>query len=541
VRRVLRVSGLLLAIVAIAFAAAWYSGRVEALLIARFIRAVAQENLERQLATPAGYPGRRPVELATFAPELDAIDQTRSRELEAFLTTATIPDIQERFQSGSLSATELTIHFLNRIRRYDERLHSVSELDPDVLQAARELDAERIAGNVRGPLHGIPVILKDNIAAGGALHTTAGAAALRELRTDRDAPLVQNLRRAGALILGKAAMSEWANFTSSQLPNGFSAVGGQVRNPYGPFDVSGSSSGSAVAVAAGLVAVSVGSETWGSLVSPASQNEVVTIKPSKGLVSGEDVIPIIPAYDTVGPMARSVTDAAILLEVLAGDGAHYRDALDENGLAGLRLGVVGLRAEVSEGDNVLLSEVILAIEGAGAEVVTLPPGTLVDVRTEVDDFFALANHEFVRGVDAFLAGTRSRVRTLAEVIAFNEADPATRAPFGQDLLVGSQESAASEAEHTTRRERAQGQAREKIDGMLAGEDLDLLLAIGPPFYIPFCVAGYPALVVPGGRRDSGEPVGVTFVGRAGAEPLLIRAGYAFEQATNARRAPELEP
>ncbi|MBW2422433.1 MAG: amidase [Deltaproteobacteria bacterium] len=531
----------MLVIVAIGLAAAWYTGQVEGFLISRSVRATAQENLEAQLATPAGYPGRRPVEMAPFAAELDGFDKARARELDGFLEWATLLDIQARFEAGSLSSSELTSYFLRRIRRYDERLKSVSELDPDVLRAARELDAERAAGRVRGALHGIPVLLKDNIATGGALHTTGGAAALRELHTLRDAPLVANLRRAGALILGKAAMSEWANFTSTRLPNGFSAVGGQVRNPYGAFDVSGSSSGSAVAVAAGFVTVSVGSETWGSLVSPASQNAVVTIKPSHGLVSGEGVIPIIPSYDTAGPIARSVTDAAILLEALAEEGAHYRSALDEKGLAGLRLGVVALRAEVTEGDDPLLAAAVEAIDAAGAEVVVLPPGSLADVRTQVTDFRALADHSFVRGVDAFLAGTRSKVRTLADVIAFNNEDPATRVPFGQDLLVRSQESSMSEAEYRATQTRAQARAREKIDGMLEENDLDLLLAIGSAFYVPYCDAGYPALVVPAGQRASGEPVGVTFVGRANAEALLIRAAFAFEQATRARRAPKLEP
>jgi amidase len=552
VRHALRRFGVVAAVAllaaAVAFAAAWYSGGVEELLIARLVRATAQENLARQLATPAGYPGRRPVDMAAFAGELSALDgdedRTRLRELEEFLAAATILDIQARFEAGDLSAAELTTHYLGRILRYDGQLQSVSEIDPHVLRAARDLDRERAAGRVRGPMHGIPVLLKDNIATDGALHTTGGAAALRGLRTERDAALVENLRRAGAVILGKTAMSEWANVTSSQLPNGFSAVGGQVRNPYGPFDVSGSSAGSAVAVAAGLVTVSVGSETWGSLVSPASQNAVVTIKPTAGLVSGEGMIPVIPSYDTAGPMARSVTDAAILLDALAeqgrsGQGEPYRNALARNGLAGLRLGIVGLRAEVTPGDDGLLLAATRAIERAGAEVVTLPEGSLVDVRSQVADFTALANHDFVQGVDAFLAETASPMQTLADVIAFNAEAPAERVPFGQDLLVRAQESSSSEAEYTATKTRAQTRARETIDAMLAQNNLDLLLAIGPPFYLPFCAAGYPALVVPAGQRPSGEPVGVTFVGPANAEPLLIRAGFAFEQATRARRAPTL--
>jgi amidase len=196
---------------------------------------------------------------------------------------------------------------------------------------------------------------------------------------------------------------------------------------------------------------------------------------------------------------------------------------------------------VTEGDDRIRAAALKAIDAAGAEVVVLPSASLADVRAQVADFTLLANHSFVRGVDAFLAGTRLQVRTLADVIAFNNEDPATRVPFGQDLLVRAQETSTSEAEYQAVQTRAQAGAREKIDRMLEENDLDLLFTIGPAFFIPYCAAGYPALVVPAGQRPSGEPVGVTFVGRAGDEPLLIRAAFAFEQATRARRAPELQP
>jgi amidase len=539
-RRVLKALALILTVLAGGLVAAWYSGQVEEAIIESAIRAPGEANRKRQLVTPPGYPGRRPVAMAAFEAKLDALGADRQHQLDDFLAAATIPDIQARLDEGTLTSVELTLHLLDRIRRYDERLQSVSEIDPNVLETARELDAERAAGRIRGPMHGIPVLLKDNISTAGALHTTAGAAALRDLQTGIDAPLVRNLREAGALIFGKGAMSEWANFTSSTLPNGFSALGGQVRNPYGAFDVSGSSSGSAVAVASGLVTVSVGSETWGSLVSPASQNAVVTIKPSFGLVSNEGMIPVVPSRDTAGPIARSVSDAAILLDALSGAaGMPYGKALRENGLSGLRLGVVSVRGEMTEGDDLVLSRALDAIEKAGGKVVRLAPSSLLDARFEVQDFGVLANHGFVRGVDAFLAGTSSEVRTLAEVIAFNEEDLVKRAPFGQDLLVGSMESTATDADVEETKAQSELRARETIGAWLEEGEADLLIAIGSAFNVPFCAAGYPALNVPAGARPTGEPVGLTFVGRAGDEALLIRAAFAFEQQTRARTAPDL--
>jgi amidase len=540
VLKILKVLLLFVLVLGIGLITAWHSGHFEAVAIDLTLRTPMEENLQRQRGTPAGYPGRRPVDLTPFSLELDNRDAERTRALDDFLETATILDIQARLVAGTLTSTELAVHQLERIRRYDGYLQSVSEIDPQLLKAARELDAERSAGRVRGAMHGVPVLLKDNIASKGRLHTTAGAIGLRNLKTGFDAPLVRNLRENGALIVGKSAMSEWANYTSSTFANGFSALGGQVRNPYGDFDVSGSSSGSAVAVAAGLVTVAVGSETWGSLVFPASQNAIVAVKPTFGLVSNEGMIPIISSRDTAGPMARSVTDAAILLDVLVGSsGSSYQDALQAGGLAGLRLGLVSGRAEAMEGDDLLMDRAIAAIEGAGGVVVELPPTSIVSSALEFADFSFLANHEFARGVDAFLADTPSDIKTLADVIAFNKEDPSRRVPFGQDLLIGSVESSANFKEVEVTKERSERRARAAIDGLLKDAGADLLITMGPAIKVPFCAAGYPALNLPAGRRPSGEPVGLTFVGRSGEEALLIRAAFAFEQETRARSAPDL--
>jgi amidase len=549
-KRITTASLLLAALVA----TAWLTGLVDRIAIDHFVRRPQQQNLARQLESPEGYAGRRALDFSPFSAPLAELRDSRARELDALLESATILDVQRSFQRGEFSAYELSLYFLARIRTLDGALHAVTELDPGALGAAERLDAERSASGPRGPMHGIPVLLKDNISSGGALHTTAGARALEDSRASRDAFIVRRLREAGAVILGKTALSEWANFMSVRLPNGFSAVGGQVRNPYGPFDVSGSSSGSAVAVASSLATVSVGTETWGSLIFPASQNSVVAIKPSVGLVSRDGILPMVGTQDTAGPMARNVTDAAILLGVLAAadanDGAtsmtpkpvaSYADALDANGLKGRRIGVVRLRGDVTEGDGDLLAEARVALERGGAEVVALPPRSILSLRAELNDFYRLADHDFKRGVNAHLAAVSARVGSLSDVIAFNSEEPFTRAPFGQDLLIGAEQSQTTEADYRETSRRVRTRARNGIEGMLADHDVDMLVAISQPFYVPYAAAGYPALSVPAGHRESGEPVGLTFIGGYLEESELIRAAFAFEQLTRARRPPKPQP
>ena len=551
-RRIVMVASTALLGLAALAGIAWYSGLLDRVLVHRFIHQPQRENLARQLDMPTGYAGRREPDFSPFEPWIEQLGEPRAREIDALLEGASIVEIQRFFERGRLSSEELLLYYVRRIQKYDGTLHSVSELDPDAIEVARRLDVERARGGVRGPMHGIPILLKDNIATGGALHTTAGAKALERVRADRDAFLVRRLREAGAVVLGKTALSEWANYMSSHLPNGFSSLGGQVRNPYGEFDVSGSSSGSAVAVAANFVTAAIGTETSGSLISPASQNSVVSIKPSVGLVSRHGIIPVVDTQDTAGPMTRNVTDAAILLEVLSGEDASdpatlrtprpkvsYRSALGAESLMGRRVGVVRLRGEVA--DDEMLDGALDVLEQCGAQLVELPPVSLLYLKADWDDFFLLANHDFRRGVGAFLEATKAPVRSLAEVIAFNAEDPETRAPFGQDLLIGAQESRTTDAEYRERRTQSAERARQRIDGMLADHDLELLVAIGMPFYVNYPAAGYPAVSVPSGYRASGEPVGLAFIGGFLEERTLIRAAFAFEQRVRARRAPESAP
>ncbi|HMQ54606.1 MAG TPA: amidase family protein, partial [Anaerolineae bacterium] len=286
------------------------------------------------LAEP-DYTGKRARDLSAFETALADFTPERAAALDALLTGKTIPELQSLLDSGDLTSAELVTYYVDRIRRYDlDKLNSVMELNPEALDIARKLDAERAAGTLRGPMHGIPVLLKDNIATGDRTHTTAGAAALQDWVADRDAFLVQQIRAAGGLILGKANLSEWANFMDPCMPSGFSVVGGQTRHPYGPFDPRGSSSGSAVSVAANLTTVSVGSETSGSLIQPARVNGAVALRPSQGLISRDYVVPLGPDLDTPGPMGRSLTDVAILLNAMTGVDPRDPKTGDAAALAG---------------------------------------------------------------------------------------------------------------------------------------------------------------------------------------------------------------
>lgn len=485
---------------------------------------------------------------------------------------ATLADLQWRMTAGTLTARDLAAAYLARMDAIDrESLRSVIERNPDALSIAEALDRERKEKGARGPLHGIPILVKDNIDTGDRMLTTAGSLALVGAPAPRDAFLVEKLRAAGAVILGKTNLSEWANIRSTRSTSGWSARGGQTRNPYAlDRNPCGSSSGSAVAVSASLCAAAVGTETDGSVVCPASANGVVGIKPTLGLVSRTGIIPIAHSQDTAGPLARTVADAAALLWAMAG--ADPRDAetsgagrvgagdhaLDPRGLAGVRLGVAraffGGDARVDKA----MAEALEATKGAGAvlvDPVDLPRSTDYDA-TELEVLL----FELKAGLAAYLAarGATSRVKTLADVIAFNEANREVEMPyFGQELFLMAQEKGPlstrtyREALAKNRRlSRAEG-----IDAVLKRHRIDAIVApTGGPAWktdlvsgdhftgisssSPPAVAGYPAVTVPAGFVH-GLPVGVTFMGPAWSDARLVRYAYAYEQATKARRPPRL--
>jgi amidase len=472
---------------------------------------------------------------------------------------ATIEGVQQAIADGRLTAADLVLFYMERMAELDsgrDGLSSIIELNPDALHIAAALDRERALGGLRGPLHGIPVLLKDNIDTGDHMHTSAGSLALATSYAAADAPLAARLREAGAILLGKANMTEWANFMSDHMPAGYSSRGGQVRNPYGPgtLEPGGSSSGSAVAVAANLTLLAVGTETSGSILSPASQNGIVGIKPTVGLVSRTGVVPISHTQDTAGPMARTVRDAALLLDALAGvDRADpvtatqightpttYTASLDAGALRGARLGVARepYFGRLDAPALAVMEAAIARLAGAGAEVVDPVVIATADSRWN----YPLLVHEFKPALNAYLAGLGPNVpvHTLRELIAYDQARPDAMLRYGQDLFLQAEATSGRLTEpayvaaivDNRRRSRAEG-----IDRTLAEHRLDAIVFPNNWGAGIAAAAGYPSVTVPAGQTDAGAPVGLTLTAGAFSEARLIALAYAFEAATAARRAP----
>jgi len=464
-------------------------------------------------------------------------------------------------ESGKHTARSLAEQYLRRVDEVDANgpaLHAIIERNPDALTIADALDAERRTHGSRGPLHGIPVLIKDNIDTGDKMKTSAGSLALAESVARQDAPLVARLRQAGAVVLGKTNLSEWANFRSTHSTSGWSGRGGLTRNPYAlDRNPCGSSSGSAAAVSANLAAIAVGTETDGSIVCPSSACGAVGIKPTVGLISGAGIVPISRSQDTAGPIARTVTDATLLLGVLAGK--DYSSALDPAGLKGGRIGVArnffGFNGQVDR----LMDEALRAMREAGA--VLVDPANLSTPKQLDDAEQEVLLYEFKTGLNAYLAGLgpEAPAKSLAALIEFNDQHRDREMPFfGQELFLQAQakgrltDPAYAQALATCRRlARAEG-----IDSMLRKHRLTAIVApTGGPAWVTDllngdhftggssslpAVAGYPAITVPAGFV-SGLPVGITFMGAARSEWSLIKLAYAFEQATKVRRKPDFLP
>ena len=497
------------------------------------------------------------------------------------LAEATVAQLQARMSGGQDSARSLVDKYLARIQAVDRSgpaLHSVLEINPDATSIADSLDAERKAGRIRGPLHGIPVLIKDNIATHDRMMTTAGSLALEGTPAPKDAFIVTRLREAGVVILGKTNLSEWANFRSTHSTSGWSGRGGQTRNPYAlDRNPSGSSSGSGAAIAANLAALAVGTETDGSIVSPSQVNSLVGIKPTLGLVSRSGIVPIAHSQDTAGPMARTVTDAALLLAAMSvadpadaatvrADARRTRDysaSLTREGLRGARIGVVRNRLfGYSAGADALAETAIADLKREGAVIVDPTP---IPTLGKFDDSeLDVLCYEFKADLNKYLAslGGSSQVHSLLDVIRFNDAhkDQELRY-FGQELMLTAQEKgpltdAKYKAELARNRLLAGAQG---IDFTMAKFRLDALIAPtgGPAWFTDLVngnggtamapgpstvtsVAGYPHITVPMGFVR-GLPVGLSFFGRAWSEPTLIKLAYAYEQATKRRRPPAFAP
>jgi amidase len=489
------------------------------------------------------------------------------------LDEITIDELQKALSSGRLTARSIAEKYLARIEAMDRQgpaLRSVIEVNPDAPAMADALDKERKEKGARGPLHGIPVLIKDNIDTADRMATTAGSLALVGANPPKDAFLVQRLRQAGVVLLGKTNLSEWANIRSSHSISGWSGRGGFTKNPYAlDRNPSGSSSGSAVAVAANLCAAAVGTETDGSIVSPSSVNGIVGIKPTVGLISRSGVIPISHTQDSAGPMARTVRDAAILLGVLAGidpeDSAtaasrgkaflDYAQFLDAKGLQGMRIGVVRKLFGFHEAVDALMDEALDAIQHLGATLVD--PADIETLDQFGNSEMTVFLYELKADLNAYLA-RRDRgaaVHSLKEIIEFNERNRKTEMPyFGQDLFLKAQaKGPLTDKEYLDALAKNLRLARtEGVDAVMEKFKLDALVAPtdGPASLtdlvdgdhsvggssMPAAVAGYPSITLPVGFVF-GLPVGISFFGRAWSEPVLLKAAYAFEQATKHRRPP----
>ena len=490
------------------------------------------------------------------------------------LEEATAAQLQDWMASGRYTARQLTELYLRRIEEVDRNgpaLRSVIELNPDALSIADALDTERRTKGARGPLHGIPILIKDNIDTADAMLTTAGSLALEGSRPLADAFVVGRLRAAGAIILGKTNLSEWANFRSTRSSSGWSGRGGQVKNPYAlDRNPCGSSSGTGAAIAANLAAIGVGTETDGSIVCPSGANGLVGIKPTIGLVSRTGIIPIAHSQDTAGPMARSVADAAVLLAAMTGvdaadasmtghgsrAGVDYRKALDPAALKGARIGVARKQYfGYSVAADRLVNAAIDVMKAQGAVIVDpadIPTASKMD-ECELEVLL----YEFKAGLNKYLQarGPSAAVRSLDELIAFNEREKAREMPFfGQELLIAAQKkgpltSAAYRTSLATCRARARSQG---IDLVMRRHRLDAIVApTGSPAWTtdvvngdhftgasstPAAVAGYPSITVPAGQAF-GLPVGISFIGRAWSEAKLIALAHAYEQHSRHRRPP----
>jgi amidase len=495
------------------------------------------------------------------------------------LDELTIDDLQGRLRSGAETSRSLVQQYLARIDALDQRgpaINAVIELNPDSLTIAAQLDDERKSGRVRGPLHGIPVLIKDNIDTADKMRTTAGSLALLDNIAARDAFVAERLRAAGAVILGKTNLSEWANFRSTHSTSGWSGRGGQTHNPYAlDRTPSGSSSGSGSATAACYCAAAIGTETDGSVTSPAAAAALVGIKPTIGLVGRSGIVPIAHSQDTAGPMARTVRDAAILLTAIAGvdprdavtnaAASHavrdYTASLDKNGLRGARIGVArkkftGYQAETDK----LFEQALDTMKRQGATIVD--PADITTAGQTDDSEFDLLLYEFKADLNAYLGrlAPRVAVHSLADVIAFNTKNAARELRyFGQEIMQQAEKKGPltdtkylDELAKNRRLMGAQG-----IDATIAKNTLDAIVAPtqGPAWLIdlvngdpgglasftaPAAVAGYPHITVPMGFVR-GLPVGLSFVGRAWSEPTLLKLAYGFEQTSPARRKPKFAP
>lgn len=471
-----------------------------------------------------------------------------------WLEEVTIRQMQQRMSSDEISSEELVIMYLQIISERNENINAVLEINPQALQTARALDEERRCGKIRSLLHGIPILLKDNMDTSDGMHTSCGSLAMKDFYAREDAFLVKKLRRAGAVILGKTNMTEWANFMSDRMRNGWSSRGGQVNNPYGLFDVGGSSSGAAAAIAANMAAVSIGTETSGSIINPSAQNALVGIKPTVGSISRSGIIPLSFTQDTPGPIARTVEDAAITFGLMIGyddkdpvtkgaerfAGIDWLSLLDKNALAGKRIGVSRsiFEREISTERKLQFEAALNHMKTLGAVIVDD-----IDLGTMEDDLgYDVLLYEFKTALNEYLGKTpmTNPIRTISDIIEFNKVHAEETLKYGQVMLekVDRTSGTLTEPAYIEALLRNRHLAGElALDRAFDEHRIDMLVFPQDHGCSFSAAAGYPAITVPASFTKEGEPFCITLCGRAFSEPELIGYAYAFEQKSKARRKP----
>ncbi|WP_141505767.1 amidase family protein [Paenibacillus luteus] len=478
------------------------------------------------------------------------------------IVEATISSVQEALEAGELTSRELVLMYFERIAAHDKdglTINSVLELNPDALFIATALDNERLAKGPRGPLHGIPILLKDNINTGDLMHTSAGSLALAHSYAGEDAFIVKKLREAGAVILGKVNMTEFANFMTDGMPSGYSSRGGQVLNPYNiSAPTGGSSAGSGVAVACNFCMASIGTETSGSILNPGNLSSTVGIKPTVGLVSRSGILPLSNSQDTAGPMARTVTDAVHVLNAIVAQDANdasmgaglwrkqsdYSLFLDSKGLEGARIGIPRdyFFEELTDEQLVIFNDAVELMRQHGATIVD--PADIRTARQIV--YSSVVLNEFKSAINAYLSKLPPgfKIRTLKDIIAFNNERPVETLKYGQSTLLRVETTTSgTQTELPYLRDRMADLRlckEEGIDATMKEHSLDALLFPADFGARITSRAGYPSIVVPAGYTEKGVPFGVTFAARAFEEPTLIKLAYAYEQLSQVRRAPSLK-
>ncbi|TCZ79893.1 amidase [Paenibacillus albiflavus] len=476
--------------------------------------------------------------------------------IEQWMIEVDIASLQRAMERGELTSEQLVQAYIDRINRINPIINAVLEINPEALEMARKLDKERSVSGVRSPLHGIPILLKDNIDTADQMHTSAGSIALANSYAAKDSFVASQLRNAGAVLLGKTNMTEWANFMTMGMPSGYSSRGGQVLNPYGlgTIDVGGSSSGSGASIAANLAAAAIGTETSGSIVNPAIQNSLVGLKPTVGLVSRTGIIPISSSQDSAGPMTRTVADTALLLGLLVGidendeatlasEGKLHRDYtqfLDSSFISQARIGIPRFYYDLIDEEGLVLIE-------AAIDVLRQKGATIIDpisIPHESDELGGeVMRYEFKVGLNAYLSQLPSdaQIHSLQDLIAFNKDNEQSALRYGQTTLEWSEETSGSLTDPAylqAKQRDIQFTQSEGLDYVLDHYELDALFLPSDEGTDLAARAGYPVLTVPVGYTSKG-PMGVTFTGRAYSEPTLIKLAYALEQATLHRVPPEL--